>query len=269
LRRLPLDNEVFTADETFACGHSSETGSVQDGEDLPSFASESKHEGVDLSLGSQNNGHDAAKVVIAANGVATLAGIRLALETAGVEVCAEVRSVEKLVEAVARFEPDVCLLDFDLEGGGIRAAAELTARSSTLPVVFLSAEPSEEEFLEAMRVGAAGYVPHTIVPARLPKVVRAVMNGEPAIPRSYVMPLIDEYRRRPNRRNLVIPNGAGVELTSREWQVLDFVRAGLSTREIAGRLLISEVTVRRHISAVLKKMQVESRAEALKLLRSA
>jgi DNA-binding NarL/FixJ family response regulator len=51
--------------------------------------------------------------------------------------------------------------------------------------------------------------------------------------------------------------------------VLDFVRAGLSTREIAARLLISEVTVRRHISAVLKKMQVESRAEALKLLRSA
>ena len=60
-----------------------------------------------------------------------------------------------------------------------------------------------------------------------------------------------------------------VDLTSREWDVLELMRDGLSSREIAERLLISEVTVRRHIGAVLKKMQVQSRREALQLLQSA
>jgi DNA-binding NarL/FixJ family response regulator len=64
-------------------------------------------------------------------------------------------------------------------------------------------------------------------------------------------------------------NGRGGDLTSREWEVLDFMRAGLSTRQIADRLFISEVTVRRHIGSVLKKLDVESRADALRLLESA
>jgi DNA-binding NarL/FixJ family response regulator len=208
-------------------------------------------------------------VVIGANGPATLAGLRLALQADGFTVCAEVGSVKELVEAVERHRPDVCLVDVDLEGGGIRGAAELATRSPRLPVVLMSGDEGVERFLDAMRVGAAGYVPHTISPARLPKVLRAVLKGEPAIPRSLVLPLVDEYRRRPSRRHVSINDGRGVDLTSREWQVLDFMRDGLSTRAIAARLLISEVTVRRHISAILRKLEVESRAEAVELLRSA
>jgi DNA-binding NarL/FixJ family response regulator len=67
----------------------------------------------------------------------------------------------------------------------------------------------------------------------------------------------------------MVPDRSGVDLTSREWEVLDLMRDGLSTREIAIRLLISEVTVRRHIGSVLKKLHVQSRAEALDLLESA
>ena len=63
--------------------------------------------------------------------------------------------------------------------------------------------------------------------------------------------------------------GRGVDLTAREWEVLSLMRDDLSTREIADRLRISEVTVRRHISAVVKKLRVESRADALKLLQTA
>ena len=66
-----------------------------------------------------------------------------------------------------------------------------------------------------------------------------------------------------------ITSHRGIDLTSREWEVLDFMREGLSTRAIADRLLISEVTVRRHIGSVLKKLRVSSRADAVRLLESA
>jgi DNA-binding NarL/FixJ family response regulator len=65
------------------------------------------------------------------------------------------------------------------------------------------------------------------------------------------------------------PDGRSIDLTTREGEVLDAMREGLSTREIAAKLLIAETTVRRHIGAVLKKLQVQSRREALELLRSA
>jgi two-component system, NarL family, nitrate/nitrite response regulator NarL len=196
-------------------------------------------------------------------------GIRLALEGAGIEVCDEVERTAELVEAVARCEPDVCLVDVSLAGGGMTAAAEICAREPTPAVVILVDALDEEDFLLAMRIGAVGYLPMSISAARLPAVIRAVLAGELAIPRGLVPMLIHRLRERGTRRHLSIPQRRGVDLTSREWEVLDLMREGLSTREIGGRLLISDVTVRRHIGAVLKKLRVESRAEALALLQSA
>jgi DNA-binding NarL/FixJ family response regulator len=211
----------------------------------------------------------APNVVIGAKDPATLAGIRIALEADGVAVVAEVHSLQELVDAVERLDPDVCLVDLDLAGGGIRAAAEVRARAPRVAVVLLADDSGEDMFLDAIRVGAVGYVPKRITPQRLPSVIRAVCDGEPAIPRALVTLLIEQYRTRPARRQLPLSHRRGVDLTSREWQVLDCMREGLSTREIADRLMISEVTVRRHIGSVLKKLQVSSRAEALRLLESA
>jgi DNA-binding NarL/FixJ family response regulator len=208
-------------------------------------------------------------VVIGANDPATLAGMRIALEAADIGVTAEVRSLNELVEAVERLTPDLCLVDVDLDGGGVRAAAVVGARSPTIPIVLLAEDADDQPFLDAIRVGAAGYVPKKIAPDRLARVVHAVLEGEPAIPRALVALLMAQYRARPVRRQLPAGHGHGADLTSREWEVLDFMRAGLSTREIADRLFISEVTVRRHIGSVLKKLQVSSRADALRLLESA
>jgi DNA-binding NarL/FixJ family response regulator len=217
----------------------------------------------------QKNEAGTVDVVIGANGAATLAGMRMALESDAIRVCAEVHSLEELIEAVERLAPDVCLVDVDLSGGGIRAVGEVAARAPGVAVVLLADDDGDERFLDAMRLGAAGYVPKHIAPARLPSVIRAVLDGEPAIPRALVTVLINQYRDRPMRRHLPVSHGRGIDLTSREWEVLDFLRSGLSPREFADRLLISEVTVRRHIGAVLKKLQVSSRAEALRLLESA
>jgi DNA-binding NarL/FixJ family response regulator len=133
----------------------------------------------------------------------------------------------------------------------------------------LAPELDDEEFLAAMRIGTAGYLLKSISPARLPAVVEGVLRGEAAIPRTLVATLVNRVRARKSSRRLIVGGRRGIDLTSREWEVLDLLREGLSTREIANRLLISEVTVRRHIGSVLKKLQVASRAEAVKLLQSA
>jgi DNA-binding NarL/FixJ family response regulator len=215
------------------------------------------------------NGLGTPNVVIGAKGPATLAGMRMALEADGICVCAEVHSLAELIESVERLVPDACLVDVDIAGGGIRVVAELAVRAPGVAVVLLADDAGDDEFLDAMRLGAAGYVPKKIAASRLPNVMRAVLDGEPAIPRALVTVLINQYRDRPRRRHLPVSQGRGVDLTSREWEVLDFMRTGLSTRQIAARLLISEVTVRRHIGSVLKKLQVSSRADALRLLESA
>jgi DNA-binding NarL/FixJ family response regulator len=209
--------------------------------------------------------------VIGANDAALLAGIRIALEADGVIVSAEAHSLQELVAAVERFEPDLCLIDVDLSGDGVRAAAEVAALAPTVSVVLLADDDNhgDDRFLQAMRVGATGYVPKRITSERLPSVVRAVVDGEPAIPRALVNLLINHYRMGSARRSLPVTHGRGIDLTSREWEVLDFMREGLSTRQIADRLLISEVTVRRHIGSVLKKLRVSSRADALRVLESA
>ncbi|HEY8629045.1 MAG TPA: response regulator transcription factor, partial [Gaiellaceae bacterium] len=157
----------------------------------------------------------------------------------------------------------------DIPGGGLVAAAEMRAWRSSVAVIMLASDLNEEDFLKAMAVGAIGYLPKSISAKRLPAVVRAVLLGEPAIPRPLVAVLMNRLRGGGAKRHLVVPDGRGVDLTSREWEVLDCMREGLSTREIAAKLLIADVTVRRHIGAVLKKLHVQSRREALELLRSA
>jgi DNA-binding NarL/FixJ family response regulator len=193
----------------------------------------------------------------------------MALEDEGLVLCGQVATCAELIDAVGRLEPDVCLVDVDIPGGGLVAAAEMRAWRSSVAVIMLAPDLNEEDFLKAMAVGAIGYLPKSISAKRLPAVIRAVLLGEPAIPRPLVAVLMNRLRGDDAKRHLMVPDGRGVDLTGREWEVLDCMREGLSTREIAAKLLIADVTVRRHIGAVLKKLQVQSRREALELLRSA
>src|SRR5206468_2752516 len=93
-----------------------------------------------------------------------------------------------------------------------------------------------------------------IDPARLPLALRGVLDGEAALPRRLVALLIEEFRERKRRRRLPLVGRRSVELTDRESEVLEAMRQGLTTYEIAARLFISPVTVRTHVSAILRKL---------------
>lgn len=204
-----------------------------------------------------------ARVLIAADHDATRTGIRLALSEAA--DVSEAGDADAAVDIAVRDRPDVCVMDFSPAGRGIQAAAEITNRFPGATIVVMTERIDEDEFLHAIQAGATGYVSQQIDPGRLPHLIRDLMRGEAAVPRALVTRLLDEFRGR-ERRRLALRERRGVELTEREWQVVEALRQGMTTRQIADRLGIREVTVRRHISGVFHKVGVPTRAELLALL---
>jgi DNA-binding NarL/FixJ family response regulator len=203
------------------------------------------------------------RVVIADSNAPTRTGVRLALEKDGFIVCTEEETASGAVAAALRDPPDMCLLDIDVPGGAIEAAATIRARLPQTQVVMLSATASEAEFFSALEAGAAGYLLKEMNPAQLGRTLRAVLRGEAALPRALTTRLIEEFRARARQPSLT--RRTERDLTAREWEVLDCLCEGLSTRRIARRLFISQTTVRRHISSILKKLDVPSRQAAAKV----
>ena len=209
---------------------------------------------------------DKIRVVIADDHPPTRAGVRAALERGGFVVCAEAADGATAVEAARRERPDVCLLDIHMPGDGIRAAETIAHELPETAVVMLTVSRSDSDLFDALRVGACGYLLKDIDPARLPLALHGVLQGEAALPRRLVSLLIEEFRERRRRRRIPIGGRRSVELTDREWEVLELMSEGLSTEEIAARLFISPVTVRTHVSAILRKLHVPTREAAIALL---
>jgi DNA-binding NarL/FixJ family response regulator len=191
--------------------------------------------------------------------------VRAALEGSGFEIAAEVGDARSAVDATAEHRPDVALLDINMPGNGITAAAQISAQFPDTAVVMLTVSQNDDDLFAALRAGAVGYLLKDTDPARLPMALLGVLRGESALPRTLVSRLVEEFRGRGKRR-LRVRGARGIELTPREWEVLEGLRDGLSTDELAQQMFVSAVTVRSHVSAILKKLQVPDRASAVKLL---
>jgi DNA-binding NarL/FixJ family response regulator len=131
------------------------------------------------------------------------------------------------------------------------------------------ARADADELIDALRAGASGYVLETGGPAGISRALQAVRRGEPAIPRELLGALADEFRARGLRRRVQVPGRPAVELTRRQSEVLELLRRGLSTGEIADRLQISAVTVRRHLGLAVGKLNAKDRDAALRALEQA
>lgn len=204
------------------------------------------------------------RVVIADDHAPTRAGIREALEQGGFDVVAAVARADTAVEAALQHRPDVCLLDVHMPGSGITAAEELSSQLPGTAVVMLTVSTEDDDLFAALRAGALGYLLKGMDPDRLPEALRGVIRGEAALPRSLTLRLIDEFRAKGSRR-IPLPGRRPVELTGREWEVLEALREGLTTKQIAERLSVAPVTVRTHVAALLRKLRVEDRGAAIRL----
>ena len=208
----------------------------------------------------------AIRIVIADDHPPTRAGIRNALEDAGFDVVADVGTAKTAVDACKQHHPDLCLLDIQMPGGGIKAASEISAAFPETAVVMLTVSRSEDDLIDALRAGAVGYLPKDIDPDRLPDALIGAMHGEAAIPRKLVSKLVD--RLADKGQHETDSTGHLARLTSRQWQVLELLSKDMTTAEIAERLVVSEVTIRTHVAAIIKRLKVPDREAAIALLKS-
>ena len=207
------------------------------------------------------------RVVVADDHAPTRAGVRQALEAGGCVVVAAASDGPGAVAAALEHRPDVCLLDINMPGGGIRAAGQITTSLPDTPVVMLTASRDDDDLFDALRAGASGYLLKDMDPDRLPAALRGVMAGEAALPRSLALKVMRQLQA-PSRR--LFRPGAGAaaaRLTSRETEVLELMAEGLSTEQIAERLFVGKVTVRTHVAHVLKKLRVPDREAAVRWAR--
>jgi two-component system, NarL family, response regulator LiaR len=157
-----------------------------------------------------------------------------------------------------RHRPEVVLLDDELPGlDGVAGLHRLVAASPGSRIVMITGRDDEEWAVRAILAGAAGYLGSEVAPVALPRVVRAVMRGEVAIPRSLTIALIELARGERGMRPI------RSALTPREWEVLDLLTTGASTQKISNELVVSIDTVQSHIKHILRKLRVHSRAEAV------
>jgi DNA-binding NarL/FixJ family response regulator len=204
------------------------------------------------------------RVLIADDHPPTRAGVRLSLESSGeFEVCAEASNAADAVAQAQLLRPEVALLDIQMPGNGITAAGQIVAALPETSVVMLTVSRDDADLFAALRAGARGYLLKDIDPDRLSHALNGVIAGEAALPRGLVARLMEEFRSRDrvNKRH----EGALAQLTAREWETLDLMRQGLSTNEIATKLFVTPVTVRTHVSAILRKLQVTSREDAVRV----
>jgi two-component system nitrate/nitrite response regulator NarL len=208
-----------------------------------------------------------ASLLIADNEAATRELVALALrDHADVRVGAEVSDAAAAVEAALREQPDVCLLDIRIPGDGIAATREITSRLRSTKTVIFSRSSEEGELFAALHAGACGFLPKETNPTRLPAILRDVVSGTgAALPRRLVLRLVEEFNMEtvPLRRQQI--TDLRTQLTGREWQVLQLLRRGLSTREVARQLFISEATVRSHSATLVRKLGVRDRKAAIRL----
>jgi DNA-binding NarL/FixJ family response regulator len=205
------------------------------------------------------------RVLLAEADEPTRVGIRIALEDQFFEVCSEPLDAGSAVRAAVRERPAVCLIDETLPGGSMVAVDGIFTRLPGVKIVILTSSDEPATLLSSIRAGAAGYVRKDLDPARLPHTIRGVLGGEAAMSRRLTLRLMEALRKRERGRSAPTTPG-GPSITDRELDVLEHLALGLRTSEIAARLSISEVTVRRHISAAVTKLGVKDRAAAVGLL---
>jgi DNA-binding NarL/FixJ family response regulator len=184
-----------------------------------------------------------------------------ALERADIGVV-PVADAAATLELARRHRPDVVLLDDELPGiGDVGGPQRLAAEIPDSEVVVLAGRFDRGTGVRAVLAGAAGYISRGIAAEALPRIVRAVMRGETAIPRTLTTALIERYRTL--ARSQVGMRPTKTPLSPREWEVLDLMATGASPREIATELVVPLETVQSREQHILGKLGVHSRAAAI------
>jgi two-component system, NarL family, response regulator LiaR len=179
-----------------------------------------------------------------------------------IEVAGEAADGREAVELAGRLQPDIVLLDLVMPVmGGIEATPRIIECSPHTRVIVLTSFGEEDKLLPAVRAGAHGYLLKDIPPGELAQSVRNAYLGKVPLHPEVARTLMSVVAAQPEPPTSRTPPAVD-ELTERERAVLRLIADGLDNREIAKRLVISEKTVKTHVSNILSKLRLEDRTQA-------
>ena len=174
----------------------------------------------------------------------------------GIEVVAEGATAADALRIAGEHAPNVMLLDLSIAGGGIKAAEGIVSASPETQVIVLTASEDEEHVASALRAGARGYLLKGTNGQELVNVVQAIANGN-----SYVAPNLAARLLSKKKERTIADDDDLDDLTTREAEVVSFIRRGMSNKEIARAFNCSERTVKHHMTNIMQKLNVRNRVQ--------
>ena len=185
-------------------------------------------------------------------------GIRALLaEVEYIQVVGEAGNGQDAVTLAENLNPDVILMDLVMPGvDGIEAIRHITSRQEQARILVLTSFASDDKVFPAIKAGALGYLLKDSDPADLLQAIQQVHRGEPSLHPIIASKVLQEMQRPSKRPPTPDP------LTDRELQVLRLVAKGLGNQEMAAQLVVTEATVRSHVSNILSKLYLANRVQA-------
>ena len=202
---------------------------------------------------------DPIRVLVADYDPVFRVGVMHALQSVGAfEVVGEAGNAADAIQLARQLQPGVVLLGDILTGCRLQAAAEIARSCPTVRIVVLTTSESEESVTAALEAGAQGYILKGISGAEFAGVLRAICAGEPYVAPTLAARLLAKLRQKPCIREKNVS-----DLTAAEEKILALVSLGLTNKEVARKLSLSEKTVKHYMTNVLHKLQVRNRVEAI------
>ncbi|WP_433597590.1 response regulator [Nocardia sp. CA-135953] len=204
-------------------------------------------------------------VLVADDQTLVRAGIRMILETrADIRVVGEAGNGEEAVRLAAQTMPDIVLMDLRMPHvDGIQATQRLSAFQPRPSVIILTTFDEDELLYAALRAGAGGFLLKDTRPAELVEAIRVVASGEALLAPRVTRRLLDRFVADLRPETAAMPELT--DLTNREVEVLTLIAQAASNAEIATTLAVSEGTAKSHVSAILRKLGLRDRVQAVVL----
>lgn len=207
---------------------------------------------------------DRVRVLIADDHPLILEGLWSLLERQeGIEVVGKASDGPEAVDLALELEPDVILMDIRMPGqDGVEATRRIRHASPHIRVIILTVYEDDASIFSAIKAGACGYILKDVDTDQLIDSIRRAARGESLIHPAIAARVLEEFTRLTREQDRMAPD-LFQQLTKREVEILHLLAEGLSNKEIAFRLSISEKTVKNHLSSIFSKLQVNDRMQAL------